>query len=567
MDDAPVQVFVRLRPLIAEEDGHQLIEHKICHQIDDGNGNKNNDSNNNANNTANQTETFQLKPPSSSSQSNEAPKIKINPAFANAPPLLRRKEEWKSFDGFTKILQDDHNNHSVYQAAISPLVTQLLASSQQKQQQQTTPTTNTISQNKSAAIFTYGHTGSGKSYTLLGYKNHKNNGENEEELGIYKFAARQLMEQLHPQNKCLLVRVTELYKENTITDLLTSESCSIRQNVNGVVQVRGPIKEDEVGRHYQPILGQVCSSAQQVIDCVETAVTARRVGISTHHSQSSRSHLIIEFEVVTNELMDQRTEYLRREEQLTRLKWLQTEICLGNHKDRSMPKWTEEYIDEIQGSRSNAASKLQNEIKDNEKLVADSKQKLDNLEKGLGGTLVFCDLAGNEYARDATTSTKEEMEEAAEINKSLLAVKEMIRNLNLRNKATTTDTATNASNAATSSTSNKKKTINNHIPYRDSKLTMILRRHMDHEAIVLAHISPSQESYKKTINTLTYSSMVAVGGQKKKNRKKHGSSAMTASSYSSCQKTKGNKENNKSWSWLSGDSTTILMVTPAAETS
>ncbi|KAL3931206.1 MAG: hypothetical protein SGBAC_011418 [Bacillariaceae sp.] len=548
MDDAPVQVFLRLRPLIAEEDGHQLIEHKICHYIDDGNQN---DSNNSTNNMANQRQTFQLKPPSSSSsssssQSNEAPKMKFNPAFANAPPLRSRKDAWKSFDGFSKILQDDQNNHSVYQATISPLVTQLLTSSQQ----QTTPTN---SQNKSAAIFTYGHTGSGKSHTLLGCTKHHNNGENEEELGIYKFAARQLMEQLHPQNKCLLVRVTEFYKENTITDLLTSESCSIRQNANGVVQVRGPIKEDEVGRHNQPILGQVCSSAQQVIDCVEAAVTARRVGISTHHSQSSRSHLILEFEVVTNELMDQRTEHLRREEQLTRLQWLQTEKCLGNHHDRSMPKWTEDYI-EIEGSRSKAASKLENEIKDYEKLVADSKKTLDNLEKGLGGTLVFCDLAGNEYARDATTSTKEEMEEAAEINKSLLAVKEMIRNLNLRNKATTTTTTTtntaaaaaNDNDNATAATRTSNKKTNNHVPYRDSKLTMILRRHMDHKAIVLAHISPSQESYKKTINTLTYSSMVVVGGQKKKSRKKHGSNAMTAGSDSRSHKTKANKENNKS---------------------
>lgn len=100
-----------------------------------------------------------------------------------------------------------------------------------------------------------------------------------------------------------------------------------------------------------------------------------------------------------------------------------------------------------------------------------------------------------EYARDADGSTKEEMEEAAEINKSLLAVKEMIRSLSAKHQNSRTP---------------RKQQKHQHVPYRDSKLTMMLRRHLDTSAVMLAHISPSQDSSKKTLNTLNYSSMVTL---------------------------------------------------------
>jgi kinesin family protein 2/24 len=121
----------------------------------------------------------------------------------------------------------------------------------------------------------------------------------------------------------------------------------------------------------------------------------------------------------------------------------------------------------------------------------------------LGGTLVFCDLAGNEYARDAAGSTKEEMEESAAINKSLLAVKEMIRSLNI---------SKNNDNTNNNSKNNSKM----HVAHRDSKLSIMLHRHVQEgngsRAVMMGHISPSQEYVRKTINTLTYCSMVGTTG-------------------------------------------------------
>lgn len=78
--------------------------------------------------------------------------------------------------------------------------------------------------------------------------------------------------------------------------------------------------------------------------------------------------------------------------------------------------------------------------------------------------------------------------EGAEINKSLLALKECIRSLDL-----------------------KKNSPDIHIPFRASKLTMVLRDSFMMNAdririIMIACISPGSSSADHTLNTLRYAS-------------------------------------------------------------
>ena len=94
------------------------------------------------------------------------------------------------------------------------------------------------------------------------------------------------------------------------------------------------------------------------------------------------------------------------------------------------------------------------------------------------------DLAGSERAADCQSNDRQRRLEGAEINKSLLALKECIRGLDLKSA---------------------------HVPFRASKLTMVLRDSFIGDSdkiriIVLACISPGSSSADHTLNTLRYAS-------------------------------------------------------------
>lgn len=95
------------------------------------------------------------------------------------------------------------------------------------------------------------------------------------------------------------------------------------------------------------------------------------------------------------------------------------------------------------------------------------------------GTLNVVDLAGSERAADTAANDKQTRLEGAEINKSLLALKECIRGLDERKK---------------------------HIPFRGSKLTEVLRDSFsgNSQTVMVATISSSGANVEHTMNTLRY---------------------------------------------------------------
>ncbi|GJN18332.1 hypothetical protein PR202_gb05482 [Eleusine coracana subsp. coracana] len=110
------------------------------------------------------------------------------------------------------------------------------------------------------------------------------------------------------------------------------------------------------------------------------------------------------------------------------------------------------------------------------------------------GKLSFIDLAGSERGADTTDNDKQTRIEGAEINKSLLALKECIRALD--NDQT-------------------------HIPFRGSKLTEVLRDSFigNSRTVMISCISPSSGSCEHTLNTLRYADRVkslSKGGNAKK---------------------------------------------------
>ena len=95
----------------------------------------------------------------------------------------------------------------------------------------------------------------------------------------------------------------------------------------------------------------------------------------------------------------------------------------------------------------------------------------------------FIDLAGSERGADTMKTNKQTQMDGAEINKSLLALKECIRALDLDKK---------------------------HTPFRGSKLTQVLKDSFvgNSKTTMIANISPASGCCEHTLNTLRYADRV-----------------------------------------------------------
>merc|ERR1719369_1800813 len=110
--------------------------------------------------------------------------------------------------------------------------------------------------------------------------------------------------------------------------------------------------------------------------------------------------------------------------------------------------------------------------------------RLNNNKKPLYGKFSLIDLAGNERGADTSSANRQTRMEGAEINKSLLALKECIRALGRKGA---------------------------HLPFRASKLTQVLRDSFvgtKARTCMIAMISPSMSSCEHTLNTLRYADRV-----------------------------------------------------------
>ncbi|KAJ6852659.1 kinesin-like protein KIN-13A [Iris pallida] len=136
-----------------------------------------------------------------------------------------------------------------------------------------------------------------------------------------------------------------------------------------------------------------------------------------------------------------------------------------------------------ESSRSHAILQL---VIKKQKEVKDTKRQNDGNESKGGkviGKISFIDLAGSERGADTTDNDRQTRIEGAEINKSLLALKECIRALD---------------------------NDQIHIPFRGSKLTEVLRDSFvgNSRTVMISCISPSAGSCEHTLNTLRYANRV-----------------------------------------------------------
>ncbi|MQL71980.1 hypothetical protein Taro_004299 [Colocasia esculenta] len=175
------------------------------------------------------------------------------------------------------------------------------------------------------------------------------------------------------------------------------------------------------------------------------------------------------------------------------------QVCIvGLHEfEVSDVKVVREYIEKGNAARSTGSTGANEEssrshailqlvIKKHTEVVNNSRRQTEGNESKGGkviGKISFIDLAGSERGADTTDNDRQTRIEGAEINKSLLALKECIRALD---------------------------NDQIHIPFRGSKLTEVLRDSFmgNSRTVMISCISPNAGSCEHTVNTLRYADRV-----------------------------------------------------------
>lgn len=160
-----------------------------------------------------------------------------------------------------------------------------------------------------------------------------------------------------------------------------------------------------------------------------------------------------------------------------------------------------------ESSRSHAI--LQLAVKKHNEVKESRRNNDGNDSKGgkVVGKLSFIDLAGSERGADTTDNDRQTRIEGAEINKSLLALKECIRALD---------------------------NDQIHIPFRGSKLTEVLRDSFvgNSRTVMISCISPNAGSCEHTLNTLRYADRVKSLSKGRNAKKDLGTLPLNKDNYS-----------------------------------
>ena len=497
----------------------------------------------------------------------------------------------KTYRQLTSVLTATCSNAEVYDRVLSPLVARVI-------------------RGETACCFAYGHTGSGKTHTVLGYGT---------EAGLHRHAATALTSAIAATTLQLQVRCAELY-QGKLYDLLSDRAeCFLREDATGQVHIRSSTQMDAQGRvRVQSLTAEYARHAEDVNTLVQRAVSSRAVGNSSLHAQSSRSHAFIELQLVSPAVVCARLAVLNAEATLVPIgkardgkfisissrcyaphptekgAWIENRAAVPESEHQELQqleldvKNAEEVLrqarrkeqlavreaamllrsaspsvsqsaenydgDEIDHwecgtmvlvdlagaeyaphptekgawienraavpeSEHQELQQLELDVKNAEEVLRQARRKEqlavreaamllrsaspsvsqsaenydgDEIDHWECGTMVLVDLAGAEYATlDAVrhggvrARSAQELTEGREINSSLLSLKECMRSLS-RGAA--------------------------HIPFRNSKLTLLLRRYLRAEAasaVMIATVSPTASQASSTENTLQYAALLA----------------------------------------------------------
>ncbi|KAI9151387.1 Kinesin-like protein KIN-14J [Paramyrothecium foliicola] len=398
-------------------------------------------------------------------------------------------DPWRSAPAFTAVLGPETDNATLYQSAVAPAIPKLM-------------------QGANCSFFAYGHSGSGKTHTMVGY-----NQDSEEGLGLSLAAVRDLFKLLHAANENdpsrplgIGLSVFEMRSKRAIDLLNNRAECDIREGHDGKVHIRGQpemLPNGEVRVNF--IIKHPCWTFEALKVELNKALRLRSIGSSGVHDQSSRSHTILEFEIIDQELIDARAAVIDAKakavplsKEVDDLHYLLSEL---KRKERGGPNTQQ--VDErvAHVNRARLEDDIGRALKDRRRLetqvVAAEKVAHSIVQSAtlpcLGTKLVFVDLAGAEYHKyqaatiDPSEQTYQERQEGCQINSDVMALKEVMRAW--------------ANNMP-------------RIPFRASPLTMVLREYFVGPkkgiSAVIVTLSPAKERYNATLDSLRYGSLVGA---------------------------------------------------------
>ncbi|KAJ5323972.1 hypothetical protein N7476_002572 [Penicillium atrosanguineum] len=415
-------------------------------------------------------------------RNNQQSRISIA-SSVQAQSLSSRERSWKSGYSFDGVIEPDENNHIVYNCIVAPIISEVL-------------------QGKCYNFFAYGHSGSGKTHTMIGY-----DFEHDDEFGLCLAAARHLaieLDKIRAEDSAyqfgIGLRVYELRK-NSAFDLLNNRNeCFIREGADRRVYIRGDTEILENGKvRVRPIATRACWRFEELQRELQEGLKHRKTAASTVHDQSSRTHAIVEMEIITKDLLNARNEVVERQSELVPVGKHATDVYIEEQSRAVVQTEDGKYIPnpnyKVNQQRIDAAETKKAEFESRVKKAEEHEEEVfavtARAHQCTGGKLVFVDLAGAEFlsgtAGTGLRQTPQEKQQGRQINTDLLALKEVIR---ARSLART------------------------RIPYRSSPLTMVLREHFeasnDAQSSMILTVSPGADQYAATMNTLKYGDLVGL---------------------------------------------------------
>jgi len=262
------------------------------------------------------------------------------------------------------------------------------------------------------------------------------------------------------------LRVYELRKNSAFDLLNNRHECFIREGSDRRIYIRGETEMLENGKvRIRPIATRQCWTFEDLQKVLQEGLKHRNTGIWTIHNQSSRTHAVIEMEIITKDLLNARNNVFERQSELVPVGKHATDVyieeqcraIIQTNDVKYIPnpdyKLNQECVDAAETTKAEYESRVNRAEENKHKDFAIAA----HTHPCIGGRLVFVDLAGAEFLSGdngigalgtGLKQSPQNQRQGRQINTDLLALKEVIRARSLGQSR---------------------------IPYRSSSLTMVLR--------------------------------------------------------------------------------------------